>query len=151
RPDDARVISLRDAADRASRITSSDEAERLMNVADQNGDHVLVKALARECAQRANPLAETGYSVLFHQWVAQQPGGADTVSELGVIADEQSSHNLGHRMSREQAFSTGAVMPADLRGIGNLRALAAEADAEDAPAAPADSGAGSAALRGMAR
>lgn len=131
RPNDSRVISLRDAADRASRVTTAKEAERLMNLAEMSGDKVLLQALARECAQRSNPL-EPAYGVLFQQWANEQPVGADTVDELSVIADEMS--DTGHRLMRDRAFSITAL-PGDIRGIGDLRALAAEAD-DDQSATP---------------
>lgn len=124
RPGDARVISIRDATDRASRVTDAKEAERLMNRAEMTGDEVLLQALARECAQRYNPL-EPAYGILFQQWASEQPAGADTVEELSVIADEMS--DTGHRLMRDRAFSITAL-PGDIRGIGDLRALAAEAD-----------------------
>ncbi|MGH3722035.1 MAG: hypothetical protein ACRDRI_24970 [Pseudonocardiaceae bacterium] len=124
RPGDARIISIRDATDRASRVTDAKEAERLMNRAEMTGDEVLLQALARECAQRSNPL-EPAYGVLFQQWANEQPVGADTVDELSVIADEM--NDTGHRLMRDRAFSITAL-PGDIRGIGNLRALATEAD-----------------------
>lgn len=146
RPDDNRVISLRDAADRASRVTSATEAERLMNLADLHGDTVLLRALARECVQRSGNPLESGWRTLFEQWAQQQPGGADTVAELGVIADEMS--DAGHRIMRERAFGVPAL-PAELRGLGNLRALATQADNEDGVAPPTRAERAGAHLAGM--
>ncbi|MEO7196003.1 MAG: hypothetical protein ABIZ05_14505 [Pseudonocardiaceae bacterium] len=142
RPDDARIISIRDAADRSSRVADAKEAERLMNLAEMSGDEVLLQALARECAQRSNPV-EPDYGVLFQQWANEQPAGADTVDELSVIADEMS--DTGHRLMRERAFAV--TLPDDIRGIGNLRALAAEAD--DSDSAPTAQNSGNTSVRGM--
>ena len=125
--DAAQVISARDAADRASRITSPAEAERLLNQADLHNDQVLLRALARECSARGSKL-EPGYENLFRQWIDQQPNGADIAAELALIRDE--GGDLGHRLSRENAFGTGSL-PDYLRG-GNLTSLAAGADDVDA-------------------
>jgi len=117
------VISARDAADRASRITSPKDAARLMDLADLHGDAVLLRALARECASRGNPL-EPEYRRLFRTWADRQEGAADAIAELDVINDER--HALDHRLNREVAFGPGRL-PDYLRG-GNLHPLAAEAD-----------------------
>lgn len=129
RPDDNRIISIRDAADRAARLTSADEAAALMNRAEETGDTVLLKAVARECAGRSSNVLETGWHELFHQWAAQQPGATEAVEELRVIADEQM--DTGHHLARDHAFGIGPL-PDDLRGVavGNLRSLAAGADGE---------------------
>ncbi len=124
RPDDSRVISLRDAADRASRVSSSEEAARLMNAAELNGDTVLLRVLAQECFQRSGNPLDPGWRNLFDQWAQQQPGGDGIVEELGVIADEL--NDTGHRLAREEAFGIPAL-PGELSGV-NLRAHAALAD-----------------------
>ncbi|MBV9032139.1 MAG: hypothetical protein JO176_02835 [Acidimicrobiia bacterium] len=123
-PGDSKIISIRDAADRASRVSNPDEAATLMNLAEMNGDEVLLKALARECAERANPL-EPGYGALFTQWASNQPGGSETLDEMAMIIHEFS--DPGARLVRESVFSVGPL-PGHLRGISDLRALAAEAD-----------------------
>jgi hypothetical protein len=124
KPDDTRIISIRDAADRASRIKSAEEAAKLMNRAELNGDTVLLRALARECATRRSP-AEPAYNTLFEQWAEQQCGGPEALEELAVIGDE--TGDAGHRLNRERAFSVG-LLPDEIRGVGNIKALAAHAD-----------------------
>jgi hypothetical protein len=147
-PDDSRVISIRDAADRAARVTNANEAAELMNRAEQNGDHVLLKALARECAQRSTNPLETGWRNLFDQWAQDQPGGTNTVDELSVIHDETT--DPGYRIVRELAFGI-PPLPGELRGVGNLRALAAEADDEAGLLAPSSAQQAGAHLAAMVR
>jgi uncharacterized protein (DUF2267 family) len=124
RPDDTRIISVRDAADRAARIKTPDECAALMNRAALHNDEVLLRALARECAERRSPVAPA-YSTLFEQWADQQTGGPEALEELATISDETS--DAGHRLNRERAFSVG-MLPDEIRGIGDLKALAAQAD-----------------------
>jgi hypothetical protein len=126
RPDDSRIISIRDAADRAGRVKTPEEAAKLMNRAELHGDTVLLQALAWECAERRNPV-EPAWDVLFKTWAAQQPGGTEALDQLAIIDDEL--HDVGHRLLREHAFGVGPL-PAELQGlsIGDLRRLAAQAD-----------------------
>ncbi len=126
RPDDNRIVSIRDASDRATRIETPDDAAKLMNSADQTGDTVLLRALAQECAQRSNPL-ESGWGVLFHTWAQQQPGGAEALAELNLIGEETT--DTGSRLMRERAFGL-PPKPPELAGASDsqLRALAAQAD-----------------------
>jgi hypothetical protein len=126
RPDDSRIISIRDAADRAGRVKTPEEAAKLMNRAELHGDTVLLQALAWECAERRSPV-EPAWDGLFKTWAAQQPGGTEALDQLAIIDDEL--HDVGHRLLREHAFGVGPL-PAELRGlsIGDLRRLAAQAD-----------------------
>ena len=144
---DSRIISVRDAQDRASRVTNAEEASRLMNLAEQNGDTVLLRALARECASRSGDPLESGWRNLFTTWAQEQTDGADIVDELGLIGDELTDGE--HRIRRDQAFSITTV-PDDLRGLGNLRSVAARADEEDGVLPPTlGEQAGDAFLHGM--
>ena len=144
---DSRIISVRDAQDRASRVTDAEEASRLMNLAEQNGDTVLLRALARECASRSGDPLESGWRNLFTTWAQEQTDGADIVDELGLIGDELTDGE--HRIRRDQAFSITTV-PDDLRGLGNLRSIAARADEEDGVLPPTlGQQAGAALLHGM--
>jgi hypothetical protein len=144
---DSRIISIRDAQDRASRVTDAEEAARLMNLAEQNGDTVLLRALAQECAGRSGDPLNPTWGNLFTQWAQLQTDGADIVGELGLIGDELTDGE--HRIRRDQAFSVTAV-PDDLRGLGNLRSIAARADEEDGVLPPTlGQQAGDAFLHGM--
>jgi hypothetical protein len=124
RPDDARIASIRDAADRAAKIAKVKDMEDLMNRAEMAGDHVLLKECARECARRGNDPLESGWGVLFQQWASAQYGATASVEELNAIAAEGDST---HRMYRDHAYSVGSL-PEEVRGVGNLRALADQAD-----------------------
>jgi uncharacterized protein (DUF2267 family) len=124
RPNDSRIISIRDAADRAGRVKTPDDAADLMNRAEQSGDDVLLRALARECAGRRSPL-EPEWHNLFQTWVRQQPGGPEALDELAIIGDETT--DSGHRLHRERAFGL-PQLPREIAGIGNLKVLADQAD-----------------------
>jgi hypothetical protein len=126
RPNDSRIISVRDAADRAARVKTPDDAAKLMNRAELHGDTVLLQALARECAERRSPV-EPAWDGLFKTWAAQQPGGTEALDQLAIIDDEL--HDVGHRILREHAFGVGPL-PAELHGlsISDLRRLATQAD-----------------------
>lgn len=127
RPDPTQIISIRDAADRAARIKNAEECAKLMNRAELHGDTVLLRALAQECAQRRTPM-EPAYGTLFEQWAEQQPGGPEALEQLAGINHEL--HDTGARLLRERAFSVGPL-PEELRGVGNLKALAQQADANE--------------------
>lgn len=126
--DDARIASIRDARDRAANLDKDiDKVRELMTRADRDGDHVLLKSYAEELARRAaNPMGrQQGWTELFHEWASNQVSGSDVIEELSAINFELT--DLGQRMVRESAFSVG-VLPEELRGYGNLPALAAQAD-----------------------
>jgi hypothetical protein len=102
-------------------------AREVMTRADRDGDHVLLRAYAEEITRRAsNPLDRAhGWGELFRQWVANQTGGDDAIQELEAINTELT--DPGQRMVREATFGVGALPP-EVRGVGNLKALAAKAD-----------------------
>ncbi len=123
RPDDTKILLIRDASDRAAKIVKVADMEEAMNRAEMTGDPVLLKALAQECARRSNDPLQSGWGTLFQQWANAEYGANDAVEELGAIAAEGDST---HRMHRDHAFSVGAL-PAEVQ-TGNLKALAAQAD-----------------------
>jgi hypothetical protein len=126
--DDARIASIRDARDRAAKLDKDiNKAREVMTRADRDGDHVLLRAYAEEIARRAsNPLDRAhGWGELFREWVANQTGGDDAIQELEAINTELT--DPGQRMVREATFGVGALPP-EVRGVGNLKALADQAD-----------------------
>lgn len=123
RPDDAKILLIRDASDRAAKIGKVADMEEAMNRAEMTGDPVLLKALAQECARRSNDPLQSGWGTLFQQWANAEYGASDAVEELGAIAAEGDST---HRMNRDHAFSVGAL-PAEVQ-TGNLKVLAEQAD-----------------------
>lgn len=128
KPDPTQVISIRDAQDRVSKIEKSEDMAALMNRADRNGDHVLLKVAAQECAARSgNPLADQGWNALFHTWIGQQHYGPETTAELRDIDTELT--NPTHRMLREQTFNV-STLPEEIRGKSytQINELAAQAD-----------------------
>ena len=124
RPDDTKILLIRDASDRAAKIGKVADMEEAMNRAEMAGDSVLLKALAQECARRSNDPLQSGWGTLFQQWANAEYGANEAVEELGAIAAEGDST---HRMHRDHAFSVGAL-PEEVRGVGNLKALADQAD-----------------------
>ncbi|MFZ2117635.1 MAG: hypothetical protein WCB73_06330 [Pseudonocardiaceae bacterium] len=124
KPDDNRIASIRDASDRAAKLVKVDDMAEAMNRAEMAGDSVLLKALAQECARRSNDPLQSGWGTLFQQWANAEYGANDAVEELGAIAAEG---NSTHRMHRDHAFSVGAL-PEEVRGVGNLKPLADQAD-----------------------
>lgn len=123
KPDDSRIASIRDASDRAAKLTNVEDMAEAMNRAEMAGDSVLLKALAQECARRSNDPLQSGWGTLFQQWANAEYGANEAVEELGALAAEGDST---HRMHRDHAFSVGAL-PAEIQ-TGNLKILAEQAD-----------------------
>ena len=123
RPDDAKILLIRDASDRAAKIVKVADMEEAMNRAEMTGDPILLKALAQECARRSNDPLQSGWGTLFQQWANAEYGANAAVEELGAIAEEGDST---HRVHRDHAFSVGAL-PAEVQ-TGNLKILAEQAD-----------------------
>jgi hypothetical protein len=126
--DDTHIASIRDARDRAAKLDKDiDKAREAMDRANRDGDSVLLRCYAEEVARRAqNPMDRAhGWGGLFREWVANQTGGDDALQELEAINTELA--DPGQRMVREAAFGIG-VLPPEVRGVGNLKALAAQAD-----------------------
>jgi hypothetical protein len=127
--DPAHIASIRDARDRAAELDENPEkAAAVMTRADRDGDHVLARAYAEEISRRAmNPLAKEhgAWAHMFGQWASAQPGGTDAVAELQGISTELA--DPGQRMMRDSQFGIG-VLPDEIRGVGNIKALADQAD-----------------------
>ncbi len=126
--DDTRIASIRDARDRAANLDKDiNKVRDLMTRADRDGDQVLLRAYAEEVARRAgNPMGrQQGWTELFREWANDQVGGTDVIEELSALNFDFT--DPGQRMVRESAFSAGPL-PEELRGFGNLDALAAQAD-----------------------
>jgi hypothetical protein len=130
-PNDARIISIRDAADRAARVEGPKEAAELMNRAELNGDDVLLTALARECMRRRNPL-EPDYWGLFTTWMRQQPDGAEVLEELTTLGAEELES--GNRLVRDSVFNV--PRPDELTGLSNTQLNELADQADDIPELP---------------
>lgn len=76
--DSASIISYRDAQDRADKLETQGEAERLMNRALASGDKSLASAVAQ--AALAN-----GWSKVYEPYAAQNPTIATAVEDLGKL------------------------------------------------------------------
>lgn len=126
--DNGRIDSIRNARDRAAKLDKDpDKAAAAMTLADRDSDHILLKAYAEEAARRSRDPLDKGqaWGALFTQWADDQIGGSDAVADLQAISHELS--DPGQRFVREAAFGVG-MLPPELHGYGNLKALAAQAD-----------------------
>lgn len=122
------IPSIRDARDRADKLDKDpDRAAAAMTRADRDNDPVLLRVYAEEAARRSRDPLNKGpaWGSLFAQWADNQTGGTDAVEELQAIGHELS--DPGQRLVRESAFGIG-VLPEEIRGVGNMKALAAQAD-----------------------
>ncbi len=125
--DHNRIMAIRQADEIASRITDPEKARAAMNKADRNNDHDLLRALAEQCFLHAGDIQHgQAWQNLFDQWADSQYGGSDAVEEIREIRSEQT--DATRKLQRQSVFGVG-VLPEEVRGYGNLGALAAEADA----------------------
>lgn len=124
--DHNRIMAIRQADKMASEITDPEKARAAMNKADRNNDHDLLRALAEQCFLRTGDIQHgQAWRNLFDQWAGSQYGGAEAVEELREIRFEQT--NDTRNLERQGAFGVG-TLPEEVRGVGNLRALAKQAD-----------------------
>ncbi len=73
------AISSRDANDRAASVPGPEEALSLLQRADRNGDHVLVRAVASHAADQAlDPVVGGSWVPVLEQFAATRPGTADS-------------------------------------------------------------------------
>lgn len=119
------AISARDASDRAAQLTSPEEAANLLTRAEQDGDELLARAVARQC-MTASDAAMT--SAIAREWeqvagtfIDARPSLMSTVQELAEI----------EVLSAPQVFSpfsipqpTG-VQPSDINSAGRADAQTA--------------------------
>lgn len=106
----ADVISVRDAADRTSRIGSQDEAMRLLDSARTSGDTVLAQAIARRA------FSQQWVGALEH-WAdgdAQVEGKVNELYEL-ESAGGNSTRGIAELLSHGMAF--GDDKPSELQGL----------------------------------
>lgn len=80
----ADAISMRDAADRADRIESPDEAAALLARSENNGDHVLARAIAAKAFGTAasSPLVAHHWVPVVEQFAATRPEAANQMNAL---------------------------------------------------------------------
>jgi hypothetical protein len=125
RPDPATMTSIRDARSRASQIEKAADMERMMGMAELDGDAILVKACARECFARSSPL-DRSWGDLFAKWEDGNPPMRDALAELRDLRGELDS--LMSRIGRDSEF--GVMPPKELAGLSNtqINKLAAAAD-----------------------
>lgn len=93
------AISVRDAQDRAERLTSPSEAAELLRRAEDNSDSALARAVARHAGRRADeemlPAARDEWSAVLSSFIEARPGVMPIVEELAQI----------ERLSQRQVLS----------------------------------------------
>lgn len=129
------VVSFRDAQDRAERLKTPAEAGELLARARRSGDVLLARALAMKALDMAvggTPGQADGWGNVLNVWSADEPGDVDdALTELSEF------HGQGPAALVGLSAQHSVPKPTELAGVGNLHALAREADAtpgEDEPA-----------------
>ncbi|MFG2596699.1 hypothetical protein [Streptomyces sp. NPDC048462] len=110
------AISRRDAADRAARIETADEALRTMWRAERDGDATLAKAIASRAADYSGDPVWAG---VVQQYVADKPSEAETLQAMRDLPD---TDDAVWRM--QQAMQYGIGTP---DGLGEVSHYQAEA------------------------
>jgi len=136
--DPASVMLHRDARDRASRITSPEEAVRLLESSVVGGDKVMCRAILGQAMQ--NPALQG----VVERYTEVMPDDTESVDELLGLnaADAQASTPAG-RLMRE--MNDSLPRPEEIRRYPGsaIADLAAEApDVQEIPPAPTFSGGG---------
>ncbi|WUD74609.1 hypothetical protein OG937_24405 [Streptomyces sp. NBC_00510] len=115
--------TVRDAQDRASKLTKPDKAARALADAEQAGDHVLARAIAK----RAHDM---DWGDVLHDYLATRPSSTETYQQA---ADIWHRHNdTGGRMQHGMQYVVHK--PDELRGVSD-QDIAQLADPEPADAA----------------
>ena len=122
-------ISTRDAADRAERLATPDEAAALLTRAELSGDEPLARAVAAHAFTQYTSGSSLGaqqaeWAGVVNAYSARRPGESEAVSELAAIAQASTV---------PQAFAESMYfyvpVPHELDGIsaGQLESLAGNA------------------------
>jgi len=101
----ADAISVRDAADRASRLTDADEALGLLQMADENGDEVLARAVAQQSYRAAKQatFGDEGWTSVLGEYLGSRPEVAAKLSEL----ESAQANDLETNFRNEGVFFLG--------------------------------------------
>ena len=105
-PDPQAVIASRDANDRAARIESPAEAERMLQRAERDGDSILAKAIASRAADWSG---DPSWARVVHQYVAERPAEAETLQAMQSLPN---TNDAMWKMSK--AIEYGIMPPSEL-------------------------------------
>ncbi|MFZ4235714.1 hypothetical protein ACOZGD_11080 [Streptomyces murinus] len=111
------AVSRRDAADRAARVESADEALRMMQRADRDGDTTLAKAIASRAADYSG---DPVWARVVHAYVADRPSDADTLAEMQQLPNTEDGV-----WRLQQAMRYGVLPPAGVEGMDHYQLEAA--------------------------
>ncbi|MFF9168297.1 MULTISPECIES: hypothetical protein [unclassified Streptomyces] len=99
------VIVRRDAADRAAKLTSPEEAQAALQRAEANGDTHLAQAIAGQ--SYAN-----GWSSVVQSWIQANPQAATTNEQLAQLPDPNDG-----MWKLQQAVTYSVAQPTELGGM----------------------------------
>jgi hypothetical protein len=125
------VIGYRDALDRASALTSPEQAAQLMTQARMVGDEPLGRAVAMQALDKAMSCGLVGgqaWAEIVNDWASTQPAHVDeALTELGSL------HDAPAGIARSMAYSLATPSELDGRNITTLAAAADRHPGEDQP------------------
>lgn len=94
--DSGSIITYRDAQDRADRLTSAEEASRIMTRALTNGDRTLASAVATAALGH-------GWRSVYDTWAAKNPTASAAMRDLAEL--ENGMQQIGTVLGRAMAYS----------------------------------------------
>ncbi len=121
------AVSRRDAADRAARIETADEALRIMQRADRDGDTTLAKAIASRAADYSG---DPVWANVVHAYVAERPSDAEALTEMQQLPNTDDGV-----WKLQQAMRYGVLPPAGAEGMDHYQLQAAASRPLDGDAA----------------
>ncbi|HEY3530391.1 MAG TPA: hypothetical protein VGK78_14690 [Nocardioides sp.] len=81
----ADAISARDAADRASRVETAGEAASLLEMAENNGDEVLARAVAMHAFGMRHDILSGDWGSIVDAYASTRPDVAEQIVELANV------------------------------------------------------------------
>ncbi|MER8008124.1 hypothetical protein [Streptomyces sp. NPDC094149] len=111
------AVSRRDAADRAARIDTADEALRVMQRADRDGDTTLAKAIASRAADYSG---DPVWAKVVHAYVAERPSDAETLDAMQQLPNTEDGV-----WKLQQAMRYGVLPPSGVEGMDHYQLQAA--------------------------
>ncbi|MFD0117662.1 hypothetical protein ACFVZL_19880 [Streptomyces sp. NPDC058320] len=100
------AVSRRDAADRAAKIETAEEALRTMQRAERDGDTTLAKAIASRAADYSG---DPVWANVVTTYVADKPSEADTLKAMQQLPDTEDA-----MWRMQQAMQYGIATPSEL-------------------------------------
>ncbi|MGW6141598.1 hypothetical protein [Streptomyces sp. NPDC055140] len=115
--------TIRDAQDRAAKLTKPDHAARALRDAEQAGDHILARAIGKRAHDR-------DWGDVLHDYLGARPSAAADYEQAGSIWHRRNSTNA--RMQHSMQYVVHK--PEELRGLADQDVEAMATDQADATA-----------------